>query len=146
MAITFHEKLNAGAFGDVWRATDSLDRQVAVKIIRSAGAGIGSPFAFSKSFPSITVRGGQRGSPLAPTRCPQTPDGRNTMLAVLIIVASFVVAVLGFIQSSRAEEGARNIWGLTRLGVSMIVAATIGLLFGVIKETVDAREAASTQQ
>ncbi len=47
--ITFHEKIDSGAFGDVWRATDSLARQVAVKIIRSDGAGVSDALDHAKA-------------------------------------------------------------------------------------------------
>jgi serine/threonine protein kinase len=60
MIVTFHEKIDSGAFGDVWRATDSLDRQVAVKIIRSAGAGVSDALDHAKalaraSHPNVVV-------------------------------------------------------------------------------------------
>jgi serine/threonine protein kinase len=38
MPIRFHTKLGSGAFGDVWSAVDSLDREIAVKIVRASGA------------------------------------------------------------------------------------------------------------
>lgn len=49
MAITFGHKINSGGFGDIWSATDSLDRKVAVKIIRSAAAGMSNAIDHAKA-------------------------------------------------------------------------------------------------
>lgn len=49
MHLTLHEKLGDGAFADVWRATDELDRDVAVKIVRPANAGVADALAHAKA-------------------------------------------------------------------------------------------------
>jgi hypothetical protein len=49
MHLTLHEKLGDGAFADVWLATDQLDRDVAVKIVRPANAGVADALAHAKA-------------------------------------------------------------------------------------------------
>lgn len=49
MQLTLHDKLGDGAFADVWRATDQLDRDVAVKIVRPANAGVADALAHAKA-------------------------------------------------------------------------------------------------
>jgi hypothetical protein len=49
MHLTLHEKLGNGAFADVWRATDQLDRDVAVKIVRPANVGVADALAHAKA-------------------------------------------------------------------------------------------------
>lgn len=60
MPITIIQKVDSGGFGDVWIAIDSLDRQVAVKIIRSAAAPISTALDHAKalaraSHPNVVV-------------------------------------------------------------------------------------------
>jgi serine/threonine protein kinase len=42
MKLRLTSKLGDGGFADVWRAKDALDRDVAVKIVREAGAAVSS--------------------------------------------------------------------------------------------------------
>ena len=49
MKIKLLEKLGDGAFADVWRALDELDREVAVKIIRPANLGVADALAHAKA-------------------------------------------------------------------------------------------------
>ena len=49
MKLTLHEKFGDGAFADVWRATDELDRDVAVKIVRLANVGVADALAHAKA-------------------------------------------------------------------------------------------------
>jgi tRNA A-37 threonylcarbamoyl transferase component Bud32 len=49
MDITLLEKLGDGAFADVWRAKDQLDREVAIKIIRPASLGIADALSHAKA-------------------------------------------------------------------------------------------------
>lgn len=57
-----------------------------------------------------------------------------------ILVAAFIVAVLGFFASNLAEPGNRGLLGLSRLGTAMLVVSAVGLVAGVWKEIVDAKE------
>jgi hypothetical protein len=59
---------------------------------------------------------------------------------LLILVAAFVVALFGFFASNLAEPGDRGLFGLSRLGTAMLLVSAIGLVAGVWKEVVDARE------
>ena len=43
------EKIGAGQFADVWKATDHLDREVAVKIIRPASVGVSDALEHAKA-------------------------------------------------------------------------------------------------
>jgi hypothetical protein len=49
MQLYLLEKLGDGQFGDVWRAKDELDREVAVKIIRPASVGVADALAHAKA-------------------------------------------------------------------------------------------------
>lgn len=49
MKIELLDKLGDGAFADVWRARDELDREVAVKIIREANVGVADALAHAKA-------------------------------------------------------------------------------------------------
>lgn len=49
MKLNLIEKLGDGGFADVWRATDELDRKVAVKIIRPASVGVADALAHAKA-------------------------------------------------------------------------------------------------
>lgn len=49
MKLNLIEKLGDGGFADVWRATDELDRNVAVKIIRPANVGVADALAHAKA-------------------------------------------------------------------------------------------------
>lgn len=54
MKLDLFEKLGDGAFGDVWRARDELDREVAVKIIRPANLGVADALAHAKALARAT--------------------------------------------------------------------------------------------
>lgn len=49
MKLYLESKLGDGAFADVWKAQDDLGRDVAVKIVRPAGAGIADALAHAKA-------------------------------------------------------------------------------------------------
>jgi serine/threonine protein kinase len=49
MPVELIERIDAGAFGDVWKGRDSLGREVAVKIIRFAGAGVSDALTHAKA-------------------------------------------------------------------------------------------------
>ncbi|MTV39572.1 protein kinase domain-containing protein [Duganella radicis] len=49
MQLTLHKKLGDGAFADVWHATDQLERDVAVKIVRPANVGVADALAHAKA-------------------------------------------------------------------------------------------------
>lgn len=54
MKLTLIEKLGDGAFADVWKARDQLDRDVAVKIVRPAGAGVADALSHAKALARAT--------------------------------------------------------------------------------------------
>jgi hypothetical protein len=68
------------------------------------------------------------------------------MLGIAVILASFVVAVLGLLHSHAAKPGETAIWGLTRLGSILLVVSSIGLLVGVVKEVGDLRSGAAAKE
>lgn len=49
MKLTFEEKISDGAFADIWRARDELDRELAVKIVRDANVGISNALSHAKA-------------------------------------------------------------------------------------------------
>jgi pentapeptide repeat protein len=61
------------------------------------------------------------------------------MLGIGVIVISFVVAMLGLLHSHAAKPGDLAIWGLTRLGLVLVIVSSIGLIVGVVKEVEAAR-------
>lgn len=49
MKLRFQEKISEGAFADIWRATDELERDLAVKIVREASIGISNALSHAKA-------------------------------------------------------------------------------------------------
>jgi hypothetical protein len=68
------------------------------------------------------------------------------MLAIVVIVLSFIAALLGLVNSHVAKPGERSYKGLTRLGLTLVVLATLGMIFGVVKEISGIRAAAQLAQ
>jgi Pentapeptide repeats (9 copies) len=76
------------------------------------------------------------------------------MLGIVVILSSFVVAVLGFLHSHAAKPGETAVWGLTRLGLVLLAASSLGLLVGILNEVGNLRsgeaakewQAATTEQ
>ena len=64
------------------------------------------------------------------------------MLAITIIVASFIAVVLGLAHSHAAKPRGRSYKGFTRLGLILVVLATLGMVLGVAKEVSGIRAAA----
>jgi hypothetical protein len=56
------------------------------------------------------------------------------MLSIIILAASFAVAVLGFVQGSSSDPDKTVILGLTPIGFAMVVIASIGFIFGIVNE------------
>jgi serine/threonine protein kinase len=54
MKLQLLDKLGNGAFADVWRARDELDREVAVKIVREANLGVADALAHAKALARAT--------------------------------------------------------------------------------------------
>ena len=68
------------------------------------------------------------------------------MVAIIIMLASFVSAVLGLFHSHAAKEGQRIIWGLTPLGLALLVLSVIGMVSGVVKEIENVRSGAKAKR
>jgi hypothetical protein len=68
------------------------------------------------------------------------------MLGIGLIVISFVAAILGLLHSHAAKPGDVAIWGLTRLGLALVIVSSIGLLVGVVKEVTDLRSGAEAKR
>jgi serine/threonine-protein kinase RIO1 len=49
LKVTLHSRLGDGGFADVWKATDDLGRDVAVKIMRASGAVMSSALAHARA-------------------------------------------------------------------------------------------------
>jgi len=62
------------------------------------------------------------------------------MLTIVIIVLSFIAALLGLAHSHAAKPGERSYKGLSRLGLVLVVLATLGMIFSVVKEISVTRE------
>lgn len=54
MKLNLIEKLGDGGFADVWRATDELEREVAVKIIRPANVGVADALTHARALARAT--------------------------------------------------------------------------------------------
>ncbi len=66
----------------------------------------------------------------------------------IILITSFIIALLGFIQSNRADPNDVAFLGLTRIGMGMICIAALGFSAGLIKEykeSIKAKEAESRE-
>jgi hypothetical protein len=68
------------------------------------------------------------------------------MLGIGVVVISFVVALLGLLHSHAAKPGELAIWGMTRLGLVLVIASSIGVLVGVFKEVATLRSGAEAKQ
>ena len=55
LKIELISRLGDGAFADVWKAKDELDRDVAVKIVRASGVVMASATAVEMSWASATM-------------------------------------------------------------------------------------------
>jgi hypothetical protein len=62
------------------------------------------------------------------------------MIAILILISSFLVALLGFIQSNATKSDSPGVFGLTYLGVILIGIAIVGFAFGIVKEIQNQRD------
>jgi serine/threonine protein kinase len=49
LKVTLHSRLGDGGFADVWKATDDLGRDVAVKIVRASAAVMSSALAHARA-------------------------------------------------------------------------------------------------
>jgi serine/threonine protein kinase len=49
LKVTLHSRLGDGGFADVWKATDDLGRDVAVKIVRASAAAMSSALAHARA-------------------------------------------------------------------------------------------------
>lgn len=56
------------------------------------------------------------------------------MLAITIIVISFIAGLLGVAHSHSAKSGRRSYKGLSGLGLTLVALATLGMVVGVAKE------------
>ena len=56
------------------------------------------------------------------------------MISIITLILSFVLAVLGFVHSHAASQDSTALFGMTRIGVCLILVATLGFAFGIIKE------------
>ena len=68
------------------------------------------------------------------------------MLAIIVMLVSFVSAVLGLFHSHAAAEGNRTIWGLTPLGLTLLTLSIIGMAGGVMKEIGTIRSGARAER
>jgi hypothetical protein len=65
---------------------------------------------------------------------------------IIVTIISCIIAVVGFIHSHAAPEGNKGLFGLSRLGVALILLAMVGGIVGVIKAVSDAKEAADDRK
>ena len=56
------------------------------------------------------------------------------MLGIVIIAASFTVAIFGFVKDNKAKQEDKKYLGLTKSGLILIGIATIGFVAGITKE------------
>jgi hypothetical protein len=59
---------------------------------------------------------------------------------LVILVAAYIVAMLGFFASNRAAAGDRGFFGLSRIGTVMLFFSASGLVAGAWKQALDSRE------
>jgi hypothetical protein len=59
---------------------------------------------------------------------------------IMIIIAAFVVAVLGLFASNLAQAGNRGLLSLSRLDTAILVVSAFGFIAGIWKELADSRE------
>ena len=56
------------------------------------------------------------------------------MISIIVLILSFLLAILGFVQSHAASPSSNAIFGMSRIGVCMVFVASLCFVFGVIKE------------
>ena len=62
------------------------------------------------------------------------------MLGISLLVISFIVALIGFIQSNQAESGDVFLFGLTKVGSSLVIFSILGFIIGIRKEIQSSRD------
>jgi len=62
------------------------------------------------------------------------------MIAITIILISFASLILGVFHDHKAGRLRKSFFGLTRLGVSLVVLSVIGLALGIAKQLSDVKQ------
>jgi hypothetical protein len=65
---------------------------------------------------------------------------------IIVTVVSCIVAIVGFVHSHAAPEGNKGTFGLSRLGVALILLSAVGGVVGIMKAVSDAKEAANERE
>lgn len=68
------------------------------------------------------------------------------MTGIIVTIISFVVAVLGFVHGHVAPEGQKGFFGLSRLGIALILLSALGGAVGLMKAISEARSAAEDKK
>lgn len=84
MRLDFIEKLGDGAFADVWRARDELDREVAVKIVRQSNIDVSNALAHARALARATHPNVVGVLTLESTNDPQTSEKVDCVVMELI--------------------------------------------------------------
>src|SRR5437868_4926893 len=72
--------------------------------------------------------------------------GGKPVTGIIVTVISCIVAIVGLVHSHAAPEANRGVFGLSRLGVALIVLSAMGGVVGVIKAVSDAKEAIADKE
>jgi hypothetical protein len=65
----------------------------------------------------------------------------NILLGIFILISSFILGLLGIIHSHAAKPGKTSIFGMTHMGLAMVIIANIGFIGGIVKEIQSISEA-----
>ena len=67
------------------------------------------------------------------------------MTGVIILLASFAIAIIGIFRNNKADSPDRAIVGLNRIGLLLILLSVIGVCAGVAKEISSIRSSVATK-
>lgn len=68
------------------------------------------------------------------------------MTGIIVTIISCIVAIVGFVHSHAVPEGNKGLFGLSRLGVALILLSAAGGAVGVVKAVSDAKGAAADRE
>ena len=68
------------------------------------------------------------------------------MTGIIVTIISCIVAIVGFVHSHAVPEGSKGLFGLSRLGVALVLLSAVGGVVGIVKAVSDAEEAAADRE
>lgn len=67
-------------------------------------------------------------------------------MGIIILLTSFVIVVLGFFISNKANNRDQGLFGLSRIGTTMLIIASVGFIAGIFKEIESVKDATKAKK